>query len=223
MPRSRRKSSRSYISRPRKSWCSPRRVLPDVFDCHRLLTHPLSVDLHQALRDLLPKGRRLAPGVTVRGARATSERVAVSRLGVTWSGRASKVDVPFVIDQRSFMRALEQARAELFAATTKVENAKSGYGTPALPLSGRLRSDRVLVPFHNFALNWLAYRHNRPRRAIPLGLILAWALISSNGGEDRCGTRSPRSRGPGVRSARRVVPSAPICTPENPDHPPTLN
>ena len=32
-------------------------------------------------------------------------------------------DLLFVIDQRPFERALEQARAELFAATTKVENA----------------------------------------------------------------------------------------------------
>ena len=32
-------------------------------------------------------------------------------------------DVLFVIDQRPFERALEQARAEMFAATTKVENA----------------------------------------------------------------------------------------------------
>jgi multidrug resistance efflux pump len=40
------------------------------------------------------------------------------------------VDVPFVIDQRSFMRALEQARAELFAATTKVENASLDTARP---------------------------------------------------------------------------------------------
>jgi RND family efflux transporter MFP subunit len=37
--------------------------------------------------------------------------------------RVKQGDVLFVIDQRPFERALEQARAELFAATTKVENA----------------------------------------------------------------------------------------------------
>ena len=37
--------------------------------------------------------------------------------------RVTRGDLLFVIDQRPFERALEQARAELFAATTKVENA----------------------------------------------------------------------------------------------------
>ena len=37
--------------------------------------------------------------------------------------RVKQGDVLFVIDQRPFERALDQARAELFAATTKVENA----------------------------------------------------------------------------------------------------
>src|SRR6476646_3046955 len=37
--------------------------------------------------------------------------------------RVNKGDLLFVIDQRPFERALEQARAELFAAITKVENA----------------------------------------------------------------------------------------------------
>ena len=70
------------------------------------------------------------------------------------------------------MRALEQARAELFAATTKSEAEFGRRRARTSTASWARRTDRVLVPFHNFALNWLAYRHNRPR-AIPLGLILA--------------------------------------------------
>jgi RND family efflux transporter MFP subunit len=59
-------------------------------------------------------------------------------------------DVLFVIDQRPFERALEQARAELFAATTKVENANLDIvrGRPLVErqiISGKTFDDRMSI------------------------------------------------------------------------------
>jgi RND family efflux transporter MFP subunit len=59
-------------------------------------------------------------------------------------------DVLFVIDRRPFERALEQARAELFAATTKVENANLDIvrGQPLVErkvISGKDFDDRMSI------------------------------------------------------------------------------
>jgi RND family efflux transporter MFP subunit len=52
-------------------------------------------------------------------------------------------DVLFVIDPRPFERALEQARAELFAATTKVENAKLDVTRGEKLIEGKIISDKT--------------------------------------------------------------------------------
>jgi RND family efflux transporter MFP subunit len=64
--------------------------------------------------------------------------------------RVSQGDLLFVIDQRPFERALEQARAELFAATTKVENANLDIvrGKPLVErqiISGKTFDDRMSI------------------------------------------------------------------------------
>jgi RND family efflux transporter MFP subunit len=64
--------------------------------------------------------------------------------------RVKKGDLLFVIDQRPFERALEQARAELFAATTKVENANLDIvrGKPLVErqiISGKSFDDRMSI------------------------------------------------------------------------------
>jgi RND family efflux transporter MFP subunit len=64
--------------------------------------------------------------------------------------RVKKGDVLFVIDQRPFERALEQAQAELFAATTKVENANLDIvrGKPLVErqiISGKTFDDRMSI------------------------------------------------------------------------------
>lgn len=64
--------------------------------------------------------------------------------------RVKQGDVLFVIDQRPFERALEQAQAELFAATTKVENANLDIvrGKPLVErqiISGKTFDDRMSI------------------------------------------------------------------------------
>jgi multidrug efflux system membrane fusion protein len=64
--------------------------------------------------------------------------------------RVNKGDLLFVIDQRPFERALEQARAELFAAVTKVENANLDIvrGKPLVErqiISGKTFDDRMSI------------------------------------------------------------------------------
>jgi RND family efflux transporter MFP subunit len=64
--------------------------------------------------------------------------------------RVKRGDVLFVIDQRPFERALEQAQAELFAATTKVENANLDIvrGKPLVErqiISGKTFDDRMSI------------------------------------------------------------------------------
>ena len=64
--------------------------------------------------------------------------------------RVKQGDLLFVIDQRPFERALEQARAELFAATTKVENANLDIvrGKPLVErqiISGKTFDDRMSI------------------------------------------------------------------------------
>jgi RND family efflux transporter MFP subunit len=64
--------------------------------------------------------------------------------------RVNKGDLLFVIDQRPFERALEQARAELFAAITKVENANLDIvrGKPLVErqiISGKTFDDRMSI------------------------------------------------------------------------------
>jgi multidrug efflux system membrane fusion protein len=57
--------------------------------------------------------------------------------------RVNKGDLLFVIDQRPFERAVEQARAELFAATTKVENANLDIVRGKPLLEQRIISDKT--------------------------------------------------------------------------------
>jgi multidrug efflux system membrane fusion protein len=52
-------------------------------------------------------------------------------------------DVLFVIDQRPFERALEQAKAELFAATTKVENANLDVARGQPLIERKIISDKT--------------------------------------------------------------------------------
>ena len=52
-------------------------------------------------------------------------------------------DMLFVIDQRPFERALEQARAELFAATTKVENANLDVARGQPLIERKIISDKI--------------------------------------------------------------------------------
>ncbi len=64
--------------------------------------------------------------------------------------RVKQGDLLFVIDQRPFERALEQARAELFAAITKVENANLDIvrGKPLVErqiISGKTFDDRMSI------------------------------------------------------------------------------
>src|SRR5882672_9334001 len=64
--------------------------------------------------------------------------------------RVKQGELLFVIDQRPFERALEQARAELFAATTKVENANLDIvrGKPLVErqiISGKTFDDRMSI------------------------------------------------------------------------------
>jgi RND family efflux transporter MFP subunit len=64
--------------------------------------------------------------------------------------RVKQGDLLFVIDKRPFERALEQAQAELFAATTKVENANLDIvrGKPLVErqiISGKTFDDRMSI------------------------------------------------------------------------------
>src|SRR5215470_13989494 len=57
--------------------------------------------------------------------------------------RVGQGEVLFVVDPRPFERALEQSRAELFAATTKVENARLDVARGEKLIEGKIISDKT--------------------------------------------------------------------------------
>ncbi len=88
-------------------------------------------------------------------------------------------DILFIIDQRPFERALEQARAELFAATTKIENANLDVQRGQPLIERKIISDKVFDDRMNLLRDAQASMKVAESKVKSAELDLSFATIAS--------------------------------------------